>query len=156
MNNELPTTSYESRLSSLICQPIMTYELRTTNYQLNTSDERSIFMQNKANFRKSQMNVNKVLTKDYEKRTLGGRGKNEPKTNPIKANTNPIKPNFEGKKIPGQTEPVKNIRTCCGTKRGNGCFNSACIFAFFSGRLFSFQIHYCCSAVCVINATDEN
>ncbi len=48
-----------------------------------------LFMQNKANFRKSQMNVNKVLTMDYEKRTLGERGKNEPKTNPIKANTNP-------------------------------------------------------------------
>jgi len=41
------------------------------------------FMQNKANFRKSQMNVNKVLTKVYEKRTLGQRGKNEPNTNPI-------------------------------------------------------------------------
>ena len=47
-------------------------------------------MQNKPNFRKAQMNVNLVYTKDYE---------NEPpsdslKTNPIqtqyKANTNPI------------------------------------------------------------------
>ena len=44
------------------------------------------FMQNKANFRKSQVNVNKVLTKDYEKRTLGERGKNEPKTNPNEPN----------------------------------------------------------------------
>jgi len=42
----------------------------------------ALFMQNEPNFRKSQMNVNKVLTKDYEKRTLGERGKNEPKTNP--------------------------------------------------------------------------
>ena len=56
-----------------------------------------LFMQNEPNFRKSQMNVNKVLTKDYEKRTLGQRGKNEPKTNPIypvvasgEAGTNPI------------------------------------------------------------------
>jgi len=40
-------------------------------------------MQNEPNFRKSQMFVNKVLTKDYDKRTLGERGKNEPKTNPI-------------------------------------------------------------------------
>ena len=39
-------------------------------------------MQNEPNFRKSQMNVNNVLTRDYEKRTLGERGKNEPKTNP--------------------------------------------------------------------------
>jgi len=40
-------------------------------------------MQNKPNFWKSQMNVNKVLTRDYEKKTLGERGKNKPKTNPI-------------------------------------------------------------------------
>jgi len=45
-----------------------------------------LFMQNEPNFPKSQMNVNKVLSRDYEKRTLGQRGKNEPKTNPIKAN----------------------------------------------------------------------
>ena len=41
-----------------------------------------LFMQNKANFRKVKLNVNKVLTKDYEKKTLGERGK----TKPIKAN----------------------------------------------------------------------
>jgi len=42
------------------------------------------------------MNVNKVLTKDYEKKTLGEHGKNEPKTNPIKPNSKPIK----AKKMP--------------------------------------------------------
>jgi len=49
-----------------------------------------LFMQNEPNFRKSQMNVNKVLTRDYEKRTLGQHGKNEPKTNPKRTQTNPI------------------------------------------------------------------
>jgi len=53
-------------------------------------------MQNEPNFQKSQMNVNKVLTKDYEKKTLGEHGKNEPKTNPIKPNSKPIK----AKKMP--------------------------------------------------------
>ncbi len=43
-------------------------------------------MQNKANLPDAQMNVNSVITKDYEKRTLGERGKNKPKTNPIKPN----------------------------------------------------------------------
>ena len=43
-------------------------------------------MQNKANFGKAQMNVNKVLTKDYEKRTLGERGKNKANSKPNKAN----------------------------------------------------------------------
>ena len=46
------------------------------------------------------MNVNKALTKDYGKKTLGEHGKNEPKTNPIKANTNPIKAN----KMPKRTQ----------------------------------------------------
>ena len=54
-------------------------------------------MQNKANFRKSQMNVNKVLTKDYEERTLGERGK----TKPIKANQSQLKP------IQTQLKPIK-------------------------------------------------
>jgi hypothetical protein len=43
-------------------------------------------MQNKANFRKSQMNVNKVLTRNYEKRTLGQSGKNKANSKPNKAN----------------------------------------------------------------------
>jgi len=45
------------------------------------------------------MNVNDYITVDYEKRTLGESGKNEPKTNPIylvvasgEAGTNPIYP----------------------------------------------------------------
>ena len=84
-------------------------------------------MQNKANLLDDQMNVNKVLTKDYENKTLGGCGKNKPNSKPNKANfriakmsinkvltkdyeneplfrrgknkpnTNPIKPNFKGK-----------------------------------------------------------
>jgi len=43
-------------------------------------------MQNEPNFGKAQMNVNKVLTKDYEKICGKDLWKNEPKTNPIKAN----------------------------------------------------------------------
>ena len=41
------------------------------------------FMQNKANSLKSQMNVNKEITKDYDKRTLGQR---ETKQSQFKAN----------------------------------------------------------------------
>ncbi len=36
------------------------------------------------------MNVNKVLTKDYENKTLGERGKNKPNTNPIQSQSKPI------------------------------------------------------------------
>jgi len=73
------------------------------------------FLTNKANFRKSQMNVNKVLTKDYENWTLGERGKNKPNTNPkqsqYKAKTNPIqtqnKPN--SKPIKANSTPLKGV-----------------------------------------------
>ncbi len=47
-------------------------------------------MQNKANFRKSQMNINKVLTNAYKEKTLSWLGKNKANSNPIKANSNPI------------------------------------------------------------------
>ena len=43
-------------------------------------------MQNEPNFPDDQMNVNKVLTKNYENWTLGEHGKNEPKTNPNEPN----------------------------------------------------------------------
>jgi release factor glutamine methyltransferase len=49
-------------------------------------------MQNKANFRKTKMNVSSVLTKDYERNDAFAVRKNKPNTNPIKANTKPIKP----------------------------------------------------------------
>ena len=58
------------------------YNCRETFTDVMSTLQISSFMQNEPNFRKSQMNVNKVLTKDYEKRTLGQHGKNEPNTNP--------------------------------------------------------------------------
>ncbi|MBW8039198.1 MAG: PQQ-binding-like beta-propeller repeat protein [Planctomycetes bacterium] len=78
--------NYANRLSSLICPQIMTYELRTTNYQLNKSDERSIFMQNEPNLPDDQMNVSTVIAREYENKSDWTLGENEPKTNPIKAN----------------------------------------------------------------------
>ncbi|MHC4191752.1 MAG: hypothetical protein ACYSUB_19070 [Planctomycetota bacterium] len=44
-----------------------------------------LIMQNEPNFGKAQMNVNKVLTRDYENKPNWTLGENEPKTNPIKA-----------------------------------------------------------------------
>jgi hypothetical protein len=49
-----------------------------------------LFLQNEPKFRKSQMNVNKVLTKDYVQMDTWSNGKNEPK----RTQTNPNKPNF--------------------------------------------------------------
>ena len=78
--------------------PRLINDLRSTkdyvrNYKL--------FMQNEPKFRKSQMNVTNLITKDYEKRTLGQLGKTNPKrtqTNPKRTqnepNSNPNKANF--------------------------------------------------------------
>ena len=80
------------------------HDSRDTNIAFTTV-ERALqirpFMQNKANFRKSQMNVNKVLTKDYEQIDTWSIGKNKANSKPIqtqfKANTNPIQTQFKAK-----------------------------------------------------------
>jgi len=61
-------------------------------------------MQNKPKPRKSQMNVNKVLTRDYEKKTLSERGKNKAKTKPKQSQTNPNK----AKTNPNSKTPKSN------------------------------------------------
>jgi hypothetical protein len=64
-------------------------------------------MQNEPNFGKAQMNVNKVLTKDYEEKCGKDLWKNEPKTNPIKANfkTEVRKQKTEDSKISAKSTP---------------------------------------------------
>jgi hypothetical protein len=44
----------------------------------------ALFMQNKPNFRKSQMNVNLLITTDYENISDWTLGQNKPNSNPIK------------------------------------------------------------------------
>jgi len=94
-----PAENFELRISDFASLDIFT----TVENPLQIA----LFMQNKPNFRKSQMNVNNVLTKDYEKRTLGERGKNKPNSNPIHAKTQPIKANtkpIKANKMPKQTQ----------------------------------------------------
>ncbi|HIJ52837.1 MAG TPA: hypothetical protein HPP66_06740 [Planctomycetes bacterium] len=79
------------------------FSYRDTNFPSTTVENAlqiAHFMQNKPNFRKAKMNVNMVLTVDYEKKTLGQRGKNKPNSNPIQTQSNPIKAN----KMPKQTQ----------------------------------------------------
>ncbi len=81
-------------------------DLRSTKTYVRKNN---LFMQNEPKFRKSKMNVTKVLTTDYDQMDTWSIRKNEPKrtqnkpnSNPIKAKTNPIqtqnKPNFKDKK----------------------------------------------------------
>ncbi len=85
------------------------YNCREDSTTIESSLQIKLFMQNKANFRKSQMNVNNVLTRDYEKKDTWWSGKNKPNSNPIqtqfKANTNPIKANTN----PKQTQSNPNL-----------------------------------------------
>jgi len=60
-------------------------------------------MQNEPKFQKSQVNVSKVLTKEYEKMDTWSSGKNEPKTNPNEPKANPILPAIS---VAGQTQLV--------------------------------------------------
>jgi len=59
------------------------------------------FLTNKPNFRKSQMNVNNLITMDYEKKDTWSSGKNKPNTKPIqtqyKPNSKPIQTQFKPK-----------------------------------------------------------
>ncbi len=93
---------------------ILIFAFSLTSYGINSTKDyvrkNNKNMQNKANFRKSQMNVNKVLTKDYEQMDTWWSGKTKPiqsqlkpiqsQFKPIKANSNPIKAN----KMPKQTQ----------------------------------------------------
>jgi hypothetical protein len=69
------------------------YNCREDSTTIESSLQNNLFMQNKAKFQKVKLNVNKVLTKDYEKMDTWSIGKNEPKTNPNEPKTNPIKAN---------------------------------------------------------------
>jgi len=51
-----------------------------------SSTNQLLFMQNKPNFQKSQMNVNPYNTRDYERKRDWTLGENKPNSNPIKPN----------------------------------------------------------------------
>ncbi len=89
------------RLSTILC-PL---HLSRTLYKS------ALYYAKQSQFPKSQMNVSSIITKDYEKRILGQRGKNKanqsqfkPNFPQNKANSNPIKPN----QIQFQALPCKN------------------------------------------------
>ena len=64
----------------------------------------TLFLQNKPNFRKSQMNVNTVVRKDYEKTGLSDKGKTNPIQTQYKPNTNPIQTQYKPNTKPIQTQ----------------------------------------------------
>ncbi len=69
------------------------------------SAQKYLIMQNKPNFPNTQMNVNSVLTMDYVNIRLRRRRQNKAKQTQFKANSKPIKPNFNPNTP--KTNPIK-------------------------------------------------
>jgi 4-diphosphocytidyl-2-C-methyl-D-erythritol kinase len=103
-------------------------------------------MQNKANFRKSQMNVSPVITREYKNNSNWTLGENKPNSKPIKANFQKGKMNvnkvltrdyennsnwalFENKPninpIQTQSNPISEAKEC---SHSDFCFSSAANF----------------------------
>ncbi len=95
--------------SCILClESCFLYKCRGSITSVEKALQIAPFMQNKANFQKSQMNVSSVYTKDYENIANWTLGENEPNTNPIKANqTHSPRPRCYPKK---QRPPPKHPR----------------------------------------------
>ena len=73
-------------ISLFLCALVPLWLCLLSSTNVEDSLQIHLFLQNEANFRKSQMNLNSFITMNYEQRTMNYEIKNEPKTNPIKAN----------------------------------------------------------------------
>ena len=73
---------------------LLNNEIRSTNSYVRNYKP---FLTNKANFRKSQMNVSDLLIREYEQMDTWSSGKN-------KANTNPIQTQYKANTKPKQTQ----------------------------------------------------
>ncbi len=76
---------------------ILIFAFSLTSYGINSTKDyvrkNNLFMQNEPKFQKVKLNVNNVLTTDYDQLDTWSIRKNEPKTNPNEPKTNPIKAN---------------------------------------------------------------
>jgi len=105
---------------SIVRCPVEDFVLRISYFaglRISTTVESSLqirpFLTNKANFRKSQMNVTCLLTREYEKKDTWWSGKNKANSNPIqsqfKPNSNPIQTQFKPNTNPIQTQNERNL-----------------------------------------------
>ncbi|MGB2807491.1 MAG: hypothetical protein WBC22_07115, partial [Sedimentisphaerales bacterium] len=67
-------------------------------------------MQNKANFRKVKLNVNKVLTRDYVQMDTWSIGKTKPIQSQFKPNTKPIQSQLKPIKCQNKPKQTQNGR----------------------------------------------
>jgi hypothetical protein len=84
------------------------YTCRETITDVMKTLQIRLFMQNKANFRKVKFDVNRVLTKDYDRMDTWSIRKTKPiqsQLKPIKANSKPIKANQS--QFKANSKPIK-------------------------------------------------
>ena len=99
-NNHLPIMSIENPTLAHFrhFRLLLTNEIRSTNSYVRNY---KLFLQNKANFQKSQVNISDLLIREYEQMDTWSNRKNKANANPIQSqnrpNSNPNKPNFRGK-----------------------------------------------------------
>ncbi len=98
---------------SLIIWPGVLYNCRDSSTYIESSLQIKLFMQNKPNFQKVKLNVNRVLTKDYEQKDTWSIRKTKPiqsQLKPIKANQSQFKANIMPKQT--QTNPISEPKKC--------------------------------------------
>jgi hypothetical protein len=96
-------------LSSVLCRLISTTVERALQIHL--------FLTNKANFKKSQVNLSDLLIREYEQMDTWSGGKN-------KANSNPIQTQFKAKTNPIRTQNKPNSKPIyCGVASGEAGSN---------------------------------
>ena len=71
----------------------------------------TLFMQNKANFRRAKMNVGSLITKDYENIANWTLGQNEPNTNPNEPNSKACPPSVWRANLPKDQMNVNKVLT---------------------------------------------
>ena len=111
MSIENPTLVHFRHFSSLLTNEYQESSyLRAYKAPLHLSRtlyKSHLFMQNKANFQKSQMNVNPYNITDYENKSNWTLGENKP-------NSKPIKPSLPEGKIDAKCVVTKDYEEKCG------------------------------------------
>ncbi len=92
---------------SSIENPVIYVPIRPLYICRESSTNHLLFMQNKPNFPKSQMNVTPYNTTDYKNKSNWTLGQNKP-------NSNPIKPNCRKGKIDAKSVFTKDYEEKCG------------------------------------------
>jgi len=105
---------------------MLLYICRETITNVMSALQINLFLQNEPNFRKSQVNLNNLLKRNYEQMDTWSIRKNEPKTNPNEPKTNPILAN----KTPIRTQfkPNLSCRSLWRSRNKNNSHPDPCRF----------------------------